>query len=107
VLVKRREGLPLAEFRERSLGEHGELVLQLPGLRRYLQCHTRDGYYAIGESLLDAAYQMWFDDIDALNSAFSSPEYQRVHEDMQTFVEPRYIHPMVTQEHWVIGPDSR
>src|SRR6266487_202030 len=54
MLVKRKEGLPLSDFREYSLGKHGELALQVPGLRRYLQCHTRDGYYGIGEAVLDA-----------------------------------------------------
>jgi uncharacterized protein (TIGR02118 family) len=107
VLVKRREGLPLAEFRARSLGEHAELVRKVPGLRRYLQCHTRDGAYGIGEAVLDAAYMLWFDDVDALSTALETPEFKQVNEDMQTFVEPRYIHDMVTREHWVIGPKPR
>jgi uncharacterized protein (TIGR02118 family) len=107
MLVKRREGLPLADFRARSLGEHAELVQKVPGLRRYLQCHTRDGYYGIGEAMLDAAYQLWFDDVDALSAALETPEFKQVNEDLQTFVEPRYIHDMVTREHWVIGPEPR
>ena len=107
VLVKRKEGLPLAEFRERSLGKHAELVAELPGLRGYLQGFTRDGAYAVGEAVLDAAYQLWFDDVDALSSALSSPEFRRVEEDLRSFVEERYIHQMVTREHWIIGPGSR
>jgi len=107
LLVKRKEGLPLEDFRSRSLGDHGELVLNVPGLRRYLQCHTRDGYYGIGEAVLDAAYQLWFDDVDALRRALATPEFARVEEDLQLFVEPRYIHRMVTRENWVIGPESR
>jgi uncharacterized protein (TIGR02118 family) len=107
VLVKRREGLPLADFRARSLGEHADLVQKIPGLRRYLQCHTRDGAYGIGEAVLDAAYQLWFDDVDALSAALETPEFKQVNEDMQTFIEPRYFHDMVTREHWVIGPEPR
>jgi uncharacterized protein (TIGR02118 family) len=107
VLVKRREGLPLAEFRRRSLGEHAELVLRVPGLRRYLQCHTRDAYYGIGEAVLDAAYQLWFDDAEALRTALDTPEWKQVNEDLRAFVEPRYIHDMVTREHWIIGPEPR
>jgi len=107
VLVKRREGLPLADFREYSVGRHGDLALAVPGLRRYLQCHTRDGAYGIGEAVLDAAYQLWFDDVDALTAALESPEFKTVEEDWRTFVQPRYIHRMVTRENWVIGPQSR
>jgi len=107
VLVKRKEGLPLAAFREYSLGSHGELTLKVPGLRRYLQGHTRDGAYGIGEPVLDAAYQLWFDDVAALEAALASPEFKQVVEDYPEFVEPRYVHRLVTTEHWVIGPDAR
>jgi uncharacterized protein (TIGR02118 family) len=107
MLVKRREGLPLGDFRKHSLGRHGELALGLPGLRRYLQCHTRDAAYGIGEAVLDAAYQLWFDDADALTAALESPEFKLVEADLGRFVEPRYVHRMVTREHWVIGPESR
>ena|SRR5215475_4213182 len=107
LLVKRAEGMPLGEFRQRSLGKHADLVQEIPGLRRYLQCHTRDGYYMIGEAVLDAAYQLWFDDADALSAAMDTPEFQRATDDLTTFVEPRYVHRMVTREHWIIGPDPR
>jgi uncharacterized protein (TIGR02118 family) len=107
VLVKRREGLPLQDFRDRSLNEHAEAMLAVPGLRRYLQCHTRDGYYGIGEAVLDAAYLLWFDDVDAMRAALESPEFKDAEADLQTFVEPRYIHRMAVEEHWVIGPQAR
>jgi uncharacterized protein (TIGR02118 family) len=107
ILVKRREGLPLDEFRRHSLGAHADLVTTVPGLRRYLQCHTRDGYYGIGEAVLDAAYQLWFDDVAALRAALSSAAFAEVDSDLATFVEPRYQHRLVTEEHWVIGPQAR
>jgi uncharacterized protein (TIGR02118 family) len=107
LLVKRKQGLSLPGFRRHSLGGQAELARQVPGLRRYLQCHTRDALYGIGEAPLDAAYQLWFDDLEALADALSSPEFKRVDEDMLSFVEPRYIHRMITHEHWVIGPDTR
>jgi uncharacterized protein (TIGR02118 family) len=107
LLVKRAEGLPLGEFRARSLGSHAELVQQVPGLRRYLQCHSRDGCYTLGEAVLDAAYQLWFDDMEAMSSALASPEFERVAHDLKSFVEPRYIHRMVAREHWIIGPETR
>jgi uncharacterized protein (TIGR02118 family) len=107
MLVKRKEGLPLKEFRERSLGKHAELMAEVPGLRRYLQGHTRDGYYGIGEAVLDAAYQLYFDDVDALSAAVESPEFKRAEEDLGSIVEPRYVHRLLFTEHWVIGPQAR
>jgi uncharacterized protein (TIGR02118 family) len=107
ILVKRRAGLGLDEFRRHSLQEQADLVQELPGLRRYLQGHVRDGAYGIGEATLDAAYQLWFDDLGALERALASDEYDRVAKDLDTFVEPRYVHRLVTRENWIIGPGSR
>ena len=107
VLVKRKEGLPLQDFRSRALGTYADLVRRVPGLRRYLQCHTVDGAYGIGEAVLDAAFLLWFDDEEALSSALASPEFAKVQADLESFVEPRYIHRMVVKENWIIGPESR
>lgn len=107
ILVKRREGLSLARFRERSLTTHASLASGMPGLRRYLQCHTRDASYGVGEAVLDAAYQLWFDDADALADARRSAEFERVYADIQAFAEPRYIHQIATAEKWIIGPECR
>ncbi|MBB4908437.1 EthD domain-containing protein [Actinophytocola algeriensis] len=107
VLAKRREGLPLKEFRERSLGKHAELMAEVPGLRRYLQGFTSDGYYGIGEAVLDAAYQLYFDDADAVAAALSSPEFARAEEDLFSIAEPKYVHRLLFTEHWVIGPQAR
>jgi hypothetical protein len=78
----------------------------VPGLRRYLQCFTRDGAYAVGEALLDAAYLLSFDSVEALETAVDSAEFTKALDDLNTFVEPRYIHRMAVREHWVIGNEN-
>jgi len=106
-LVKRRAGMSLAGFRQAALGRHAELVAEVPGLRGYLQGHTRDGAYGIGEAVLDAAFQLWFDDVPALTAALASAEFQRAEKELSTVVEPRYVHELVVRENWVIGPEPR
>lgn len=106
-LVKRAEGLPLADFRARSLTTYPGLLGKVPGLRGYIQGHTRDGAYGVGEALLDAVHQLWFDDTDALRAALASPEFSRAEEELAGLIETRYDHTLVTREHWVIGPDAR
>lgn len=106
-LVKRKEGMRLEEFRERSLGKYTELVSEIPGLDGYLQGHTRDGAYGVGEAVLDAAHQLWFADTDALSAALTSPEFRRAEDELGSLVEARYLHGLVTEEHWVIGPERR
>ncbi|MEU8693791.1 EthD family reductase [Streptomyces sp. NPDC048665] len=103
VLVKRREGLPLREFRDRSLNRHARLAEKIPGLRRYLQNHTRDAFYGVGEAVLDCAYQLWFDTAEAYETARETPEFRDVFADLATFAEARYVHTLLFEEHWIFG----
>ncbi len=108
IMVKRKGGLPLAEFRQEMLDSHSAKVLKIPGLRRYLQCHVIDGFYTVGESVLDCVSQLWFDDVESLEQACNSPEYKDgVQGDYEKLFESKYIHTMVTDETWIIGPESR
>jgi hypothetical protein len=108
LLVKRRPGMPLAVFRRYALERHAPKVTALPGLRRYEQCHVRDGFYAVGEALLDAAFMLWFDNVAAIEGMWASSEYQEsVEPDLLDFVEPKYLHSMAVEEHWIIGPAFR
>ncbi len=105
-LVKRRQGTDLAEFRDRGI-KHAERLLSLPGLRGLVGGHTRDGAYGVGEAVLDGAFQLWFEDLDALDQALRSEPNVLAMEDLLTFVEPRYVHELTVKEHWIIGPQSR
>ncbi|MFI8461625.1 EthD family reductase [Kitasatospora sp. NPDC085464] len=105
-LVKRREGLPLGAFRADSLTRHAPFAEKVPGLRRYVQNHTRDAFYGVGEAVLDAAYQLWFDDAQAYETARSTPEYQALLADLGRIAEPRYVHTLLLEEHWILGRET-
>ncbi|MBK8175668.1 MAG: EthD family reductase [Rhodospirillales bacterium] len=107
LLSKRREGLPLEAFREYCLGTHAAKVMHVPGLRRYVQGHVVDGFYSVGEAVLDCVEQLWFDDLDALLAANRSMEHQIVRADYRLFTEERYLHEMIVRENWIIGPAER
>ncbi|GAB1540812.1 hypothetical protein NUACC21_34810 [Scytonema sp. NUACC21] len=105
ILTKRKAGMSLEDFRRQMLERHASNVLKLSGLRRYLQCHVRDSSYAVGETTFDCVSQLWFDDIEALEKVYNSSEYQNeVKPDFAVLFEPKYIHTMVTDETWIIGP---
>jgi len=106
-MVKRKEGMPLQTFRNYSLQVHAPLDLQLPGLRRYYQCHVRDGFYAIGEAPLDCVSLLWFDSVTALDTALQSPANAASEHDLPNFIEMKYAYTFVAQEHWIIGPEPR
>lgn len=108
ILLKRIPGIPLENFRHYGLKAHAPAMSEVPGVRRYLQCHTVDGYYVIGESAcFDGAEIIWFDNVAALKAALASEQFQRVKASWNNFVNPRYIFSLVAEEHWVIGPESR
>lgn len=107
VLTKRREGLPLDDFRRHLLGSHAALAMALPGLRRYQQGHVRDGAYAIGETPLDCVEQFWFDDPDATAAGEASIEGALLVTDWRRCAEPRFLHRLLVREHWIIGPEPR
>jgi uncharacterized protein (TIGR02118 family) len=106
-LAKRREGMSVEAFRRHLRERHAPLVTELPGLRRYDQSVTRDGWYALSEPPFDAAFHEWFDDVDALRSARRSAQQALVDDDRRNFVNGRYLHSLTVRQHWVIGPRSR
>jgi hypothetical protein len=107
ILSKRREGLALGAFKDYCLGTHAGAVLNVPGVRRYAQGHVVDGYYSVGEAVLDCVEQLWFDNLGALLDAERSIQMQVVRGDYRLFTEERYLHEMIVREHWIIGPEER
>jgi|APTNR8051073442_1049403.scaffolds.fasta_scaffold24395_3 uncharacterized protein (TIGR02118 family) len=107
ILSKRREGLPLPAYKDYLLGQHAARVLQVPGLRRYVQGHVVEGFYSVGEAVLDCVEQLWFDSLDALIEAQRTMQHQMVRADYRLFTEERYLHEMIVRENWIIGPEPR
>ena len=105
VLSKRAPGLPLADYRERSLASYAPVVSKLPGLQRYLQAHTRDGFYVFGEASFDSIDQLWFSDLDSLRAALDSPYFtEQIVPARDALVDPKYVFSLVAKENWIIGP---
>lgn len=108
VLLKRKPGMPLGEYRQRSLESYAPIVAKLPGLRRYLHCHTRDGAYVFGEASFDSVEQIFFDDLGAMRAALASPSFaQQVGPARTDLVDPKYVFSLAARETWIIGPESR
>ena len=103
VFYKRKQGMSLERFRACCLNDHADKVMQRPGLCRYSQGHVRDNFYAVGESILDCVEQLWFDDVDAA----AAMKQEMICADYANLADERYIHTMLVQEHWIIGPEPR
>lgn len=108
VCVKRKPGMSLDMFRKYGLETHGPKILKIAGLRRYQQCHVRDGAYSVGEPILDSVSMLWFDNLAAIDQLANDPYVRTVvAPDLANFVDPKYVHRLVAGEHWVIGPELR
>ena len=68
-LLKRKEGMSLADFRHWALEEHPKLAKQLPGLRHYRMSVLLDGQT---ELPVDAVSEMWFDNLETRAAAFGT-----------------------------------
>jgi len=108
VLQKRREGLSLDDFRRISLDEQSPAAADCTGVLRHDLCLARDGLYAVGESRFDAVGHFWFESAAAFEAAIADPKVRALMlPDDGRLMVPRYVFPMLTSEHWVIGPQSR
>jgi hypothetical protein len=108
VLLKRKPGMSLEEYRRQSLETYAPIAAKIPGLRRYLNCHTVDGFYVFGEASFDSVEQYWFDDVDALRAALDSSYVQEVVKPaLESIVDPKYIFSLTAKEDWIIGPQPR
>jgi uncharacterized protein (TIGR02118 family) len=101
--LKRRSGMSLADFRKYWLEVHGPIVAKLPGLRRYVQCHTVDAAYQYAEPKWDGVAQLWVDDASAMRKMVESKEFtEGSWPDAAKFIDMNTISSFIAQEHQVI-----
>jgi uncharacterized protein (TIGR02118 family) len=101
--LKRRPGMSLADFRKYWLEVHGPIVAKLPGLRRYVQCHTVDAAYQYAEPKWDGVAQLWVDDASAMRKMVESKEFtEGSWPDAAKFIDMNTISSFIAQEHQVI-----
>jgi len=101
--VRRRSDIDPADFHRYWRDQHGPLVRSFQsalGIRRYVQTHRMDTATAFNEALrsvrralepFDGVAELWWDDLDALVAAATSPEGsaagETLLEDEATFID--------------------
>jgi len=104
-LIKRKPGMSLTDFRQYWKEVHGPIVLKLPGLRRYVQCHALDSFYKDREPRFDGVAQIWFDNTQAMERMMASREFKEESwPDGAKFIDQSSIMSFVAEEHRVIWP---
>ena len=105
VFFKRKAGLSVSEFHDYWRTRHPEVVLKLPGVRRYVQSHTLKSIYRKREPAYDGIAEIWNDSLDAVRAMVGDPHYQAVKADEAQFIDGRSMGGLVTREHVIVdGP---
>src|SRR5207244_12013133 len=101
--VTRQPWMEVDRFQQYWYRVHGPLPARIPGVRRYVQSHTRRAAYEAGRAPgYDGVAITWFDDTQAMRVSATTPEYARVRADEANFItpDPPFI---ITKEHPTIA----
>jgi len=102
--ITRKDGMAVEEFQRYWRETHAPIAGRIPGVRRYVQCHTLPELYA-GQSppAYDGAAELWFDDLASMQQALASPELRAAREDERNFIDHSKVFFIVTEEKPVVG----
>jgi uncharacterized protein (TIGR02118 family) len=98
---KRRGGTSVEAFQDYWRTRHPEIVTKLPGVRRYVQSHTRLGAYRGGEPVYDGIAEVWFEDSAAMRALRDTPEMAAVQADEARFIDRSTMGLVITDDHVV------
>jgi uncharacterized protein (TIGR02118 family) len=96
--IKRKPGMNLDEFGQYWRTKHAPIVTKLPGLRRYIQCHTIPSGYRNGEPAFDGVAEVWFDSTEAMRETAKTAEYRAVRADEPNFLDMSKMDFVITEE---------
>lgn len=98
-LLKRKPGMSVEDFQRYWASRHPDVVTRLPGLRRYVQSHTRVGGYQKGEPIYDSVAEVWFDSTGAMRVLAGTLELAAVRADEATFLDIDNAPSIITEDH--------
>jgi uncharacterized protein (TIGR02118 family) len=102
---KRRVGMPVEEFQGYWRSRHPGVVTKLPGIRRYVQSHTRPAAYQRGEPVYDGIAEVWFEDTAAMHALRGTAEVAAVQADEARFIDRSTMGLIITDDHVITdGP---
>ena len=96
---KRKPGMSVEAFSTYWRATHAEIVIRMPGIRRYVQSHTRPSGYRKGEPVYDGVAELWFEDTEVMRALANTPEYAAVRADEQNFIDLSTMGIIITDEH--------
>jgi uncharacterized protein (TIGR02118 family) len=96
--IKLKPGMSLDQFGQYWRTQHAGIVTKLPGLRRYVQCHTIPSGYRNGEPTYDGVAEVWFDSTGAMRETAKTAQYRAVRADEPNFIDLSKMDFVITEE---------
>jgi uncharacterized protein (TIGR02118 family) len=96
---KRKPGMAVEAFQAHWRTRHPDVVVKLPGIRRYVQSHTLLSGYRKGEPIHDGIAEVWFADTAAMRALAGTPAYAAVVADEAAFIDRSTMRLLITEEH--------
>lgn len=84
-LITKRADMTFEEFVAYWTDVHSAIARDLPGLQRYVINPIDRRLYP--DSPIDGFSELWFDSIEAAQTAFASPQGQLAYDDVPNFAE--------------------
>ena len=101
--ITRKHGMTVEEFQRYWRETHAPIAARIPGVRRYVQCHTLpETYDSPNAPPYDGAAELWWDDLESMRAAFASPEMQAAREDERSFIDHSKVALFITEEKPVV-----
>ena len=101
--ITRKQGMSVEEFQRYWRETHASIAARIPGVRRYVQCHTLPQLYE-GDSPppYDGVAELWFDGLEAFQGMMTSPELQTAREDERNFIDHSRSILIITEEKTIV-----
>ena len=102
-VITRKEGLSVEEFQTHWRETHAPIAAAIPGVRRYVQCHTLPELYDSDmKPSHDGVAEIWFDDLDAFRAMIGTDEQKAAAVDELKFIDHSKSFLIVTEEKPII-----
>ncbi len=99
---KRKAGMPVEDFQAYWRTTHADIVVKLPGIRRYVQSHTiLSGYRREREPVYDGMAELWFDNTEVMRRQVGTSELAAVQSDEANFMDGDSQGSIITEEHLI------
>ncbi len=101
IFFKRKPGMSVEDFQKHWRTTHADIIVRLPGIRRYVQSHVLASGYRKGEPVYDGVAESYFDDTQAMKALAKLPEYAAVLADEPNFIERASMGSIITDEYLI------